>query len=70
LGIAFIGNFNDDKPSEAMMEETLRFFKDALTLGKLSEDYKIHARQDVLTAGPGNEIYKIMQSWLRYSKTW
>ena len=69
MSIAFIGNFETELPSPSMVDAALRFFDDALALGKLTEDYKIHARQDFSSAGPGNAFMNIIRLWPRYSAT-
>jgi hypothetical protein len=69
LGIAFIGDFTTIPPNETIVNATLKFFDDGLALGKLSDDYRINARVDFASAGPGEAFMEIIRKWERYSKT-
>jgi hypothetical protein len=70
LSIGLVGNFEKAQPSSALIEATLKFLDDAMMLGKLTSDYKIHARQDFSSSGSGKKFMKILQTWPRYSKKW
>ncbi|KAG5676718.1 hypothetical protein PVAND_006530 [Polypedilum vanderplanki] len=66
IGILAIGEFNEDEPSQEMLDTLEKFLEDAAKLGKLSEDFKIHGRQDFGSSGPGENIMKHIREWCRY----
>lgn len=70
LGISFIGYFQDVPPKNITIEAALKFFDDAMALGKISEDYKINAMMDFRdNLEPGEAFMKIIRLWPRYSRT-
>lgn len=71
ISIAFIGNFQNSPPSQAMIHTALKFFDDAETMGKLTRNYRINALADFgSTTSPGNAFLElIQQTWQRYSQT-
>ncbi|KAG5676721.1 hypothetical protein PVAND_006533 [Polypedilum vanderplanki] len=66
IGIVAIGDFNEDEPNQKMLDTLEKFLEDAAKLGKLSEDFKVHGRQDFGSSGPGENIMKHIREWCRY----
>ncbi|GIY99303.1 peptidoglycan-recognition protein SC2 [Caerostris extrusa] len=59
-GVAFIGNFNRDTPSELMLNATQNFIR----CGIRKVTYEIHGHRDVsCTESPGNNLYSEIRNW-------
>ncbi|GFT61855.1 peptidoglycan recognition protein [Nephila pilipes] len=64
LGIAFIGNFNKEKPTQKMLNATLNLLKCGVKKGYLSPTREIHGHRDVAcTESPGNNLYAVIRNW-------
>ncbi|KAG5672122.1 hypothetical protein PVAND_002277 [Polypedilum vanderplanki] len=66
IGIAAIGDFDVDEPSQEMLDALKIFLDDAVMLGKLPEDFKVYGRNDFGWGGPGKNIMKYIRQWCRY----
>ncbi|GFY73297.1 peptidoglycan recognition protein, partial [Trichonephila inaurata madagascariensis] len=64
LGLSFMGNFNKDKPNEAMLNATLNLIKCGVKKGYFSPTREIHGHRDVAcTESPGNHLYAVIRNW-------
>ncbi|KAG8225494.1 hypothetical protein J437_LFUL014142 [Ladona fulva] len=62
LGIAFIGNFEDVLPSDAMMNALRNLLTCGVQQGELKRDYKLLGhRQLISTISPGKKLYEALQ---------
>ncbi|KAG8225495.1 hypothetical protein J437_LFUL014141, partial [Ladona fulva] len=60
LGIAFIGNFEDVHPSDAMMTDLRNLLACAVQQGELKTDYKLLGQKQVIaTISPGKKLFLI-----------
>lgn len=66
--IAFIGNFNDETPSNESLIAAQRLLQRGVEIGKLDQNYRLYGhRQVVLTESPGTNLYSIIQTWDHWS---
>ncbi|XP_075164267.1 peptidoglycan-recognition protein LC-like isoform X3 [Haematobia irritans] len=64
VGIAFIGTFVKDKPTEAQLNACRLLLEEGVRLKKLVPDYILNgARQLSPTESPGEALYKIIRRW-------
>ena len=62
--IAFIGNFNEEIPSNESIIAAQRLIKRGVDIGKLDENYCICGHcQVILTESPGKNLYDAIQMW-------
>lgn len=62
--IAFIGNFNDETPSDESLLAAKRLIERGVDIGKLDENYRVCGHcQLFLTESPGKKLYEIIQTW-------
>ncbi|XP_016840293.1 peptidoglycan recognition protein isoform X1 [Nasonia vitripennis] len=70
IGISFIGTFTNAKPTAAQLYAAHKLLRHGLQTGKLTEDYKLLGhRQCSTTESPGEQLYKIIQTWKHWSPT-
>lgn len=63
-----MGFFKTIPPRDSLVDGALKFLEDALTLGKLSQNYLVSPiRDDEEVADPGDELMKIIRLWPRFS---
>ena len=64
LGIAFLGNFNNDPLSSSMINALKELLKCGVENGHLTSDYHVVAhRQLIATESPGRKLYNEIRSW-------
>ncbi|XP_022213809.2 peptidoglycan-recognition protein LC isoform X2 [Drosophila obscura] len=64
IGITFLGSFEKIKPTMAQLRACQLLIEEGVRLKKLKPDYKLYGhRQLVATRSPGDEVYKIIQTW-------
>lgn len=64
LGIAFIGDFSDELPTEAAMNAAKELMRCGVRRGELDRHYRMLAgRQLIATDSPGTELYGEIQQW-------
>ncbi|KAF8788817.1 peptidoglycan recognition protein-like [Argiope bruennichi] len=64
FGIAFIGNFNKDRPTEAMVNATQNLIKCGIKKGYISPTSEIHGHRDITcTESPGDNLYAVIRNW-------
>ncbi|XP_047984139.1 peptidoglycan recognition protein-like [Leguminivora glycinivorella] len=64
IGISFIGNFNNDKPTPEALAAAKALIKCGMTKGHLKRDYKVvGARQLIATESPGRKLYQEIRNW-------
>lgn len=69
LGLSFIGTFNTVAPSEQQLTAAQNFLDAGVKMGKLGDNYKLFGhRQLTETLSPGDELYKIIQTWSHWSE--
>ncbi|XP_071041563.1 peptidoglycan recognition protein 3 [Parasteatoda tepidariorum] len=70
LGIAFMGNFMEEKPSIPMIEAGKSLVEYAVSEGYLARDYKLYGHR-VVSPGtiecPGNKLYDVIKMWPNFS---
>ncbi|CAH1397219.1 unnamed protein product [Nezara viridula] len=68
IGIAFIGNFNLDYPTDKMIQLYNLIIEEGLRLNQLARDYKLIAQKQVNSfASPGIHIEEVMTKWDHWS---
>ncbi|XP_013109985.2 peptidoglycan-recognition protein LC isoform X2 [Stomoxys calcitrans] len=68
VGIAFIGTFVKDKPTEAQLNACRLLLDEGVRLKKLVPDYILNgARQLSATESPGDALYYIIRKWPNWS---
>lgn len=68
VGIAFIGTFVKDRPTEEQLKACLMLLEEGVRLKKLSPNYSLYgARQLSATESPGATLYNIIQKWTHWS---
>ncbi|XP_011315368.1 peptidoglycan-recognition protein SC2 isoform X2 [Fopius arisanus] len=69
IGISFIGTFNALAPSDQQLTAAKNLLEVGVNMGKLAEYYKLLGhRQLSETLSPGDELYKIIQTWPHWSE--
>ncbi|NP_001036836.1 peptidoglycan recognition protein precursor [Bombyx mori] len=64
IGVAFIGNFNTDEPSGAMLEALRSLLRCGVERGHLAGDYRAVAhRQLIASESPGRKLYNQIRRW-------
>ncbi|XP_054713387.1 peptidoglycan recognition protein 1-like isoform X2 [Uloborus diversus] len=67
IGLSFIGNFNNDVPTQSMVNAALNFIKCGVQKGTLTPTREIHGHKDVsCTESPGNKLYAVIRQWDNY----
>lgn len=70
IGIALIGNFSDQLPSEKMLQALRNLLACGVELGELDKNYKLFgARQVSGTLSPGTRFYTELQQWPHFTRT-
>ncbi|KAH8378624.1 hypothetical protein KR009_000373 [Drosophila setifemur] len=69
LGIAFIGNHEDQAPSQEALDVAQKLLEQAVQLGYLVDTYKLLGhRQLSATRSPGEALYALIQQWPHFSE--
>ncbi|XP_016992701.2 peptidoglycan-recognition protein SD [Drosophila takahashii] len=69
LGIAFIGNFEEQAPSQEALEAAQKLLEHAVKEGQLVENYKLLGHRQVsATRSPGEALYNLIQQWPHWSE--
>ncbi|XP_039485778.1 peptidoglycan-recognition protein SD [Drosophila santomea] len=69
LGIAFIGNFDKQAPSQAALDAAKELLQLAVKQEQLLESYKLLGhRQVTATLSPGDALYALIQQWPHWSE--
>lgn len=69
IGIAFLGNFQDESPSVKALENAKKFLECGKRIGELSSNYSlIGGKQVISSVSPGYELFKEIQDWPHF--TW
>ncbi|CAD7090194.1 unnamed protein product [Hermetia illucens] len=64
IGIAFIGDFSDELPSEKALQAAKSLLACGVSNGYLARNYRLlGARQVISTESPGLELYGEIQDW-------
>ncbi|KAL4706901.1 hypothetical protein ACJJTC_012360 [Scirpophaga incertulas] len=67
IGISFMGNFNNDTPTEAMLQAVKDLLKCGVDNGHLTADYHLVGhKQLIATESPGSKLYAKIRSWPHY----
>lgn len=70
IGISFIGTFNDVAPPLKQLNAAIKAIEFGVKIGKISPTYKLLGHRQVSeTLSPGDELYKILQTWDHWSPT-
>ncbi|KAM7357056.1 peptidoglycan-recognition protein SD-like [Cochliomyia hominivorax] len=68
IGVAFIGNFIKDLPSEMALVAAKTLIEKLINLQKLKEDYKIFAHSQLMsTISPGDALFAEIKTWPKWS---
>ncbi|KAG8176294.1 hypothetical protein JTE90_011278 [Oedothorax gibbosus] len=66
-GVAFIGNFNKDKPTQPMIDAAQNLMKCGIKLGYLTPMSEVHGHRDVAcTESPGKNLYSEIRHWKNF----
>ncbi|XP_002022364.2 peptidoglycan-recognition protein SD [Drosophila persimilis] len=69
LGIAFMGNFDEQPPSDAALEAGKSLLEQAVGQGQLAESYQLLGHRQVsATKSPGDALYTLVQQWPHWSE--
>nr|XP_017100554.2 peptidoglycan-recognition protein SD [Drosophila bipectinata] len=69
LGIAFIGNFEEQAPNQEALEVAQKLLEQAVKQGQLLENYKLVGhRQLSATKSPGEALYSLIKQWPHWSE--
>lgn len=69
IGIAFLGDFQDELPDSRALERTKQFLECGERIGELSGNYSLLGGKQVSsTVSPGYELFKEIQDWPHF--TW
>ncbi|KAM8709755.1 hypothetical protein ACLKA7_016544 [Drosophila subpalustris] len=64
LAIAFIGNFNDEAPTDSALAAAQSLLEHAVSQGQLAPDYKLLGHRQVsATKSPGDALYPLLEKW-------
>lgn len=64
VGIAFIGTFVKDRPSDEQLKACQALLEEGVHLKKLTPNYRLYgARQLSATESPGATLYNIIKKW-------
>ncbi|CAL1288691.1 unnamed protein product [Larinioides sclopetarius] len=67
IGIAFMGYFEQEKPSAAMMDSAKELIECGVENNFISANYQIHGHRDAkCTSCPGEALYNIIEFWPRF----
>ncbi|KAM3967304.1 peptidoglycan recognition protein-like [Aphomia sociella] len=67
IGIAFIGNFNNDPVKRSMIDAVQELLKCGVENGHLTPDYHVVAhRQLIATESPGRKLYNEIRTWPKW----
>ncbi|KAK7114626.1 hypothetical protein V1264_000659 [Littorina saxatilis] len=67
IGICVIGDFNRRLPNEAAQDTFRQLIQYGVEQGHISPGYTLKGHRDVgSTECPGNQLYKLIQSWPHY----
>ncbi|XP_030380198.1 peptidoglycan-recognition protein SD [Scaptodrosophila lebanonensis] len=70
LGIAFIGSFNENVPTDEALKAAQDLIAEAVRLGQLKEEYQLYGhRQLSPTVSPGDALYAVLQKWPHWQST-
>ncbi|CAB0038026.1 unnamed protein product [Trichogramma brassicae] len=69
VAVAFIGDFEYRKPTEAQVQAARELIAHGVRLGKIAADYKLQAQRQVManTKSPGKQVYDIVKGWEHFS---
>ncbi|XP_017066752.1 peptidoglycan-recognition protein SD [Drosophila eugracilis] len=69
LGIAFIGNFEEQSPTQEALNVANKLLEHAVKQAQILEDYKLMGHSQVsATRSPGKVLYSIIQQWPNWSE--
>nr|XP_016925925.1 peptidoglycan-recognition protein SD [Drosophila suzukii] len=69
LGIAFIGNFEEQAPSQEALDAAKQLLEHAVKQAQLVENYKLLGHRQVsATRSPGEALYTLIQQWPNWSE--
>ncbi|KAJ8733169.1 hypothetical protein PYW08_001467 [Mythimna loreyi] len=69
LGITFIGNYNNDTPTEASLEALKALLRCGVEQGHLTSNYQIVGhRQLIATESPGRKLYNEIRRWPQFAR--
>lgn len=65
LSIAFLGNFEYQKPTKKQVQVAEKFVDYLLEMNKTEKDYKLIGRRQIQkwTADPGENVFEIIKKW-------
>ncbi|XP_011180165.1 peptidoglycan-recognition protein SC2 [Zeugodacus cucurbitae] len=67
IGISFMGNYNNDKPTAAQIAAAKGLLADAVSRGQIKSGYILYGHRQVgSTECPGNNLYAEIKKWPNY----
>ncbi|XP_004520320.1 peptidoglycan-recognition protein SC2-like [Ceratitis capitata] len=67
IGISFIGNYNNNRPTAAQINAAKALLATAVSKGQLKSDYALYGhRHFKATECPGNNLYNEIKTWPRF----
>ncbi|XP_017039600.1 peptidoglycan-recognition protein SD [Drosophila ficusphila] len=69
LGIAFIGNFEEQAPSQEALDVAQKLLEQAVKQLQLEDNYKLLGHRQVsATRSPGEALYNLLKQWPHWSE--
>ncbi|XP_017872994.1 PREDICTED: peptidoglycan-recognition protein SC2-like, partial [Drosophila arizonae] len=67
IGISFMGNFSNSKPTAAMISAAKSLLADAVSRGQISSGYTLYGHRQVSsTECPGNNLWNEIRTWANW----
>ncbi|CAH2105811.1 unnamed protein product [Euphydryas editha] len=67
IGISFIGNYNDDEPTQAQIDAAQNLIQCGVEEGHLTPDYNLVAHKKLVPLeSPGKNLYREIRMWPHY----
>uniref|UniRef100_A0A905AUS7 Peptidoglycan-recognition protein n=1 Tax=Glossina morsitans morsitans TaxID=37546 RepID=A0A905AUS7_GLOMM len=64
IGIACLGNFDEDKPDAVMLQNIENLIDEAIVEGYLQSDYILLGHRQIKTTScPGENLYNVIKTW-------
>ncbi|XP_030246708.1 peptidoglycan-recognition protein SC2-like [Drosophila navojoa] len=67
IGISFLGNYNNNRPTAAMISAAKGILADAVSRGQISSGYTLYGHRQVsATECPGTNLWNEIRTWAHW----